>query len=113
MRDNDQDLMVDIGLAFNTIHKDAMNAQETYQYPFFSYKNQKLIRDYNNRPKTSSKARRTLSIIDRQDISVSNLYESGTNNMKSEYTSNFNKKSSITNINSRPFSAMPKKFDGN
>lgn len=45
MRDNDTDCMVDISKAFNTIQKDPISTQDMIQYPFFSYKNQKFIRD--------------------------------------------------------------------
>jgi hypothetical protein len=55
------------------------------------------------RPKTSTKPRRTLSIVDRSDVNVNNLFDSK-NTMKSEYTSNFTRKSS--NSGARPFSAV-------
>lgn len=45
LRDADKTLMIDISLAFNTIQKDVLTTAEQMHLPFYSAKNQNLMKN--------------------------------------------------------------------
>jgi len=94
---------VDIAEAANTTVKTVHTKNDLFGYPHFSTVN---MRQNSARPKTSKN--RTLSIIDKDGISVSSYNQkpsSRNSNIQSEYQDNFKKSNSIHSRHSRITSA--------